>query len=718
MVNFKRVLLLLLLVLFYSGSASAIVYDNMFTDPVGMGTIDGTDYIVIEDGSPSTLTIFHTDTSSTSTKMVNLPQLDDAVVLPNEKMALVFQNGDVYLFDYDTHDGIYDWNDHAPEDDMTLLGQIGTTDNHNLLADAGNNIYVSAGTQIFKFTSPNYSYSLWDTATRSIRSMDNHPDGIIVGTYQDSSTGKYTVELHTGSSSQTIRTADYESSDGVFGINVASNGDLYCFDVCDIFGQHKTLFFKLDADNSYAYSEKTLIDDWILDTELSDTGLIYGVSKDDDVIRTYSTDDNIGRYVPFPLGEPEEDTGITFVEWELSEYTTGDTASINVSISDNKWDIVNYTYYLNIYDHAIIKNTQTLTEQNSTKPYTFEQTQIASSFLAQVRRQHTNGTVETLASGLTSFYETGTSYAVTFDKDAYSKTDTMNMLYSDAPANTTLYLQGWDADIDQNVYENTWTVSGSGSQSVTVPNPNAESYTVRIIYDGYILDSDYCEISTATESHLYGVVYNAATGARIEGAEVAIDDTYKLTDEIGAYSWIVETGEHDVSCALDGFQTISYDDYMISGDKEVNFYLSPNAVGDSVYVMVKDYETKAPIQNAHVIVYNDTMTVGDYASNTGLVELSVPDGTYTLKVVKDGYDNIEKTIDTSASSFFDVLMASGSYNPNAPGAGGLAEDETLTDYYNARFREFAPTAWGFFLLVIVLYLLSILTSFGGSKSRR
>jgi len=48
----------------------------------------------------------------------------------------------------------------------------------------------------------------------------------------------------------------------------------------------------------------------------------------------------------------------------------------------------------------------------------------------------------------------------------------------------------------------------------------------------------------------------------------------------------------------------------------------------------------------------------------------------------------------------------------------LAEGETMTDYYNGKFREFAPTAWGLFILSMVLWLLAIVSSFGGGKSGR
>lgn len=48
----------------------------------------------------------------------------------------------------------------------------------------------------------------------------------------------------------------------------------------------------------------------------------------------------------------------------------------------------------------------------------------------------------------------------------------------------------------------------------------------------------------------------------------------------------------------------------------------------------------------------------------------------------------------------------------------IEEDETMTEYFEAKFRDFAPTAWGIFLLSIVLWLVAILSSFGGSSSKR
>jgi hypothetical protein len=48
----------------------------------------------------------------------------------------------------------------------------------------------------------------------------------------------------------------------------------------------------------------------------------------------------------------------------------------------------------------------------------------------------------------------------------------------------------------------------------------------------------------------------------------------------------------------------------------------------------------------------------------------------------------------------------------------LEDDESMTEYFDDKFREFAPTAWGIFLLSIILWLMAILTSFGGSSKRR
>jgi hypothetical protein len=48
----------------------------------------------------------------------------------------------------------------------------------------------------------------------------------------------------------------------------------------------------------------------------------------------------------------------------------------------------------------------------------------------------------------------------------------------------------------------------------------------------------------------------------------------------------------------------------------------------------------------------------------------------------------------------------------------LGDDETMTEYYNEKFRDFAPTIWGFFMLMCLLFLMSILTSFNSGGKRR
>jgi len=48
----------------------------------------------------------------------------------------------------------------------------------------------------------------------------------------------------------------------------------------------------------------------------------------------------------------------------------------------------------------------------------------------------------------------------------------------------------------------------------------------------------------------------------------------------------------------------------------------------------------------------------------------------------------------------------------------LDPDESMTEYYNEKFRDFAPTIWGFFMLMCLLFLMSILTSFNSGGKRR
>ena len=48
----------------------------------------------------------------------------------------------------------------------------------------------------------------------------------------------------------------------------------------------------------------------------------------------------------------------------------------------------------------------------------------------------------------------------------------------------------------------------------------------------------------------------------------------------------------------------------------------------------------------------------------------------------------------------------------------LGDDESMTEYFNGKFRDFAPTIWGFFMLMCLLFLMSILTSFNSGGKRR
>lgn len=253
--------------------ASAIYYPDVMNNPDGLGVIDGTDYLIVND---SEISVFHSDSGTVTQKFINMPSADDAAILPNGDMAVVFTSGDVYIFDYDDYSGIFDWvEDHEQGDSWTLLGQLGTSAEHSLLVDAANNVFVSSGSSIYKFNYPLYSSGVWGSASCGIRSMDVHPDGIITGGYAGTSTDDLRIELVTESSYSIIKQADIYSYNYPCGVAVAENGDVYTFINYNYLGQHKGEFAVLDYSNNWAYSKQSTYYGYVGDCILDDDGVIY-----------------------------------------------------------------------------------------------------------------------------------------------------------------------------------------------------------------------------------------------------------------------------------------------------------------------------------------------------------------------------------------------------------------------------------------------------------
>lgn len=322
----RRLLCLVFLVCVLANPVSAIVYNDMFSDPYDISRVNENEYLIVERTDPSNLVIFDTDRQSTSTRIINMPTLDSSCILSNGKIALAFNNGDLYLFDSESIHGIVDWSSPDTNEYFTLLGQLGGTNHRDVIADADNNIYMNSGGNVYVFTYPDYSSSVYFSGgSPPICSLATHPDGIVIGS-EDYYNGHAYIRLYNGTASQTIRSWDKSSGTlNPYGVASTSNGDIY-------YAEYYR--YNSDAGGIYRFNKS---DSWSLSTIaatpaatdngcdnygicISDAGIIYVPGIRDDVIKTYSTPDAQGGYVPFTYSAPGDGSGDT-----AGNFTVGDS---------------------------------------------------------------------------------------------------------------------------------------------------------------------------------------------------------------------------------------------------------------------------------------------------------------------------------------------------------------------------------------------------------
>ncbi len=373
-----------------------------------------------------------------------------------------------------------------------------------------------------------------------------------------------------------------------------------------------------------------------------------------DAINTYSTVSGSGGYFVSTASDPEvEEEGSmgelinsnASISWDLSIYNTGDTATISFNVENFDYDT--YDYKVEVHDTVSLKQSYSIADVvNKSVSYPFPATATTSTYLAQfIAIDSSTGVRDVLAMDTASF-DNDEDYSIDFDSGTYHIGDTMSIYYS-VPTNSSIYLRGTDSS-SKTVYSKTWSVSGNSHLSLTVPDNTVESYTAYALYDGYTLDYDVAEVlQSESEVTVYGVVYDAQTGATIENAHILINGSGPYSNEIGRYSYIIEAGAYPLVVSKTGYNTQSYSSVSFLTDTNRHFYMTPvSGISTSstatLYGVVRDYETGAALEGAMLTVTNSTgFTKTRFSSSTGYFEVTglLNNSSYSVYSSLDGYDN-------------------------------------------------------------------------------
>ena len=424
------------------------------------------------------------------------------------------------------------------------------------------------------------------------------------------------------------------------------------------------------------------------------------------------------------------------VSWDQDPYYTGETANITTNILN--FDDGTYSYYLDLYNTNDYLTTFELTSETESNYYTFPLGWTDTSLLAKLVRvtdPYATNEVQ-LAYDISHFETLDWDTTVSFNKSSYNPSEALKVTWSGAANGSDVWLRAGD---DGEVIES--DVAYSGSFTFNVPANTTETYyIVDVATGGYSQAQASCEISSVPD-----FFFNYS---------VDVDQ-----DEYYHGDWVTVTYSTDSPAVIKVFDDTNAD---------IWHYLDvPAAVINETWIYyIGDTD---PFGSYSVLFGNDDFLVSDYysvVSSTSFVQV-VPESMYmyeTMKIwyvtngsstlsIKDSSDSIlfQQTVNSSSlesisyiPTVSDILTITLSDVPadatdsiivywaadpdDVPDDDDvidddviedvLDDDETMTEYFDDKFREFAPTAWGIFLLSIILWLMAILTSFGGSSKRR
>ncbi len=189
---------------------------------------------------------------------------------------------------------------------------------------------------------------------------------------------------------------------------------------------------------------------------------------------------------------------------------------------------------------------------------------------------------------------------------------------------------------------------------VDTDNDITESNENNNVSDGLIIKEPQ-EIGT-----LSGYVYSKVDGESIDGAKITCNGSITFTNIDGSYNLSLYPGDYTVYCWKEGFSTATVN-VTISAGEITNkvFYLElPKVTEGVIYGKVTKEDGVTGISNAQVSLIEEGAEK-EYMLSTylGDYRFIVEEGTYTIRVTKDGYRSKEITVYIKAGEGKEINFA-------------------------------------------------------------
>lgn len=244
---------------------------------------------------------------------------------------------------------------------------------------------------------------------------------------------------------------------------------------------------------------------------------------------------------------------------------------------------------------------------------------------------------------------------IAFDKFQYDRSEKAYIYYREVKNDSILsvYMRYGGHTVQTLSY----SIEGTGSVPIDLSNSVAADSMLAVVKDsgGFSNDNDVAKIIVGTY-RLVGRVYDAKTGAIINGATVTVQGHSINSDYNGNYNISALAGFANYSVSASGYNGISGNVAVFDLETIHNFYLSPvllNA-GTGVYGTVVSAKTDYPLVGASVEVTNSNnlKRYSTIVDNKGYYSISHDDlaGTLTVRVSYNNYDSIVSNIAVSSGS--------------------------------------------------------------------
>lgn len=370
------------------------------------------------------------------------------------------------------------------------------------------------------------------------------------------------------------------------------------------------------------------------------------------LIKLYQND-STGHGVPMASRAFTVGTSDSKISLDKVNYAPGDTMIIDTYSKVYS----GYTVEVPYYDSTGKLQTYTydLTASEQTQKFTLPSTARGGSFVIAILDNY--GGVR--AGKQYNVLASGGITDVSLDKTVYAPLDVVKISYSNMPSGTTITIRVQNGN--SQVSTNSWAgVAGSGVLTYTLPSSTADNFIVTAVSGNTALGQTTGTIISGIY-YLSGNIVNPSDGSLIPGATITVGTATTISDLNGHYNFTVPAGWQALTVSKIGYMTNSNKVNIVYKVATQDFYLvkTYSGNGHSIYGLVADYYTGAPVSSALITLKqgSTTHTLFSY-TGSGYYAYDAEDmtGNWTVTVTKSGYYTYTGTVTISGDTYKQINL--------------------------------------------------------------